>query len=388
MLAGLALGREAITLRLVAAGEFIILLVRPEALVSASFQLSFAAVTAIVALHELPWLRERLMAREEPWWSSLLRKGAGLLLTGLVVEAALAPIGFYHFNRMGVYGAMANIIAIPLTTFVIMPLEAMALMLDMAGIGAPFWVLTKWALALLLWIARATAALPGGVALVSAMPAAAFALMMLGGLWLCLWRGWFRLLGVLPLLGGGVIFALAAPTPDIFVTGDGRHLGIRQADGHVYLLRPRAGDYIRGLMSDKSAAANGAVPLDDTIRARCSRAACVAGVKENGRHIRLLATRSAVLISRRSFAPACAAADIVVSDRRLPYWCHPAWLKADRALLARTGGMAIDVGTGRIVTVADGQGGHPWSRHSLLLSNAPSTSLFNKTPVPITAVSQ
>ena len=352
MLAGLALGREAITLRLVAAGAFIILLVRPEALVSASFQLSFAAVTAIVALHELPWLRERLMAREEPWWSSLLRKGTGLLLTGLVVEAALAPIGFYHFNRMGVYGAMANIIAIPLTTFVIMPLEAMALMLDMAGIGAPFWVLTKWALALLLWIARATAALPGGVALVSAMPAAAFALMMLGGVWLCLWRGWFRLLGVLPLLGGGVIFALAAPTPDIFVTGDGRHLGIRQADGHVYLLRPRAGDYIRGLMSDKSAAANGAVPLDDTIRARCLRC------------------------WREGKWAAYSAAG------------HPAWLKADRALLARTGGMAIDVGTGRIVTVADGQGGHPWSRHSLLLSNAPSTSLFNKTPVPITAVSQ
>src|SRR3546814_8720639 len=59
----------------------------------------------------------------------------GLLLTGLVVEAALTPIGLYHFNRMGVYGAFANIIAIPLTTFVIMPLEAVALLLDPLGLS-------------------------------------------------------------------------------------------------------------------------------------------------------------------------------------------------------------------------------------------------------------
>src|SRR3546814_9087886 len=67
--------------------------------------------------------------------SDLLRLLAGLLLTGIVVEAALAPIGLYHFNRMGAYGAFANIIAIPLTTFVIMPLEAVALLLDPLGLA-------------------------------------------------------------------------------------------------------------------------------------------------------------------------------------------------------------------------------------------------------------
>src|SRR3546814_14814302 len=78
LLLGLALGREAITLRLVAAGAFMILLILPEALIGASFQLSFAAVTAIVALHEVPWVRERLMRREEPWWAAFLRLPAVL----------------------------------------------------------------------------------------------------------------------------------------------------------------------------------------------------------------------------------------------------------------------------------------------------------------------
>ncbi len=52
VLAGIALGREAMTLRLVAAGALVVLLVRPEAVVGPSFQLSFAAVTAIIAFHD------------------------------------------------------------------------------------------------------------------------------------------------------------------------------------------------------------------------------------------------------------------------------------------------------------------------------------------------
>lgn len=57
VLAGLAAGREAMTLRLVATGAIVVLLIRPESLAGPSFQLSFAAVTAIVALHEHPRVR-------------------------------------------------------------------------------------------------------------------------------------------------------------------------------------------------------------------------------------------------------------------------------------------------------------------------------------------
>src|SRR3546814_2980090 len=65
------------------------------------------------------------------------RELLSLLLTGFVVEIALAPIALYHFHRSGVYGALANIVAIPLTTFVVMPAEALALVFDAGGLGAP-----------------------------------------------------------------------------------------------------------------------------------------------------------------------------------------------------------------------------------------------------------
>jgi competence protein ComEC len=139
VLAALAMGREAITLRLVAAGALVVLLLWPEALVSPSFQLSFAAVTALIAFNEHPKVKAFARRREED--GLLWRVGRFLLITlatGLVVEAALAPIGLYHFHRAGLYGSLANMIAIPLTTFVIMPVEMLALLFDTMGLGEPF----------------------------------------------------------------------------------------------------------------------------------------------------------------------------------------------------------------------------------------------------------
>jgi competence protein ComEC len=74
----------------------------------------------------------------------------------------------------------------------------------------------------------------------------------------------------------------------------------------------------------------------------------------------VLATRSRTFIDRKRLEPACRAADIVVSDRRLPYWCDPAWLKLDRRTLAKTGAVSIWLGAGRIRTVAADDGRHPW----------------------------
>ena len=137
VLAALALGREALSLRMVAVAAFVVLLFWPEALVGPSFQMSFAAVLAIVGLSGAAPIRRFLEPREEGWLARGLRNLAMLLLTGVVIELALMPIGLFHFHQSGVYGALANVLAIPLTTFVSMPLVAVALLLDTFGLGAP-----------------------------------------------------------------------------------------------------------------------------------------------------------------------------------------------------------------------------------------------------------
>jgi len=355
VLAGIALGRDALTLRLVAVGALAVLLLWPESLPGASFQMSFAAITAIVALHEHPRLRALLARREELWPARLGRFLLGLVLTGLAVELALIPIALWHFHQAGLYGALANIVAIPLTTFVIMPLEALALLLDLAGLGAPFWWLAGAALDLLLGLAHATAAAPGAVARLPTMPAAAFALMVAGGLWLALWRTRWRRWGLVP-VAAGAVSALLAPAPDLLVTGDGRHLAVRTGAGELALLRGRAGDYVRGLLAETSGLEAAPGELERLPTAACSADFCTADL----RGWRLLASRSGRLVPMAALSDACAGADIVVSDRRLPAACRPRWLKADRDFLARSGGLAIVLGPEpRVATVAGGDR-HPW----------------------------
>ncbi|HET8612301.1 MAG TPA: ComEC/Rec2 family competence protein [Sphingomonas sp.] len=361
VLGGLALGREALTLRLVAAGALLVVLLWPESVAGASFQLSFAAILSIVALHETPAVRRLFGKREEGRLRRLARELGALLLTGMVVEAALAPIAIFHFHRAGLYGAVANLVAIPLTTFVVMPAEACALFADMLGLGAPFWWVTGRALDLLLWIAHHVAAIPGASTLVPTMTRAAFAAIMAGGLWLALWRTRARLLGLIA-IAAGVVLTLAARPADIFVTGDGRHVAVRGADGAVALLRERTGDYMRDTLSEVSGVEGDAAGLfDDLPQARCGPDSCAVTLERYGRAWHVLATRSRYLIDRPSFAPACARADIVVSDRALPRWCRPRWLKADARLLTQTGGLAIHLDPPAIRTVAEMEGEHPWA---------------------------
>lgn len=358
VLGGIALGREAMTLRMVAAGALIVLLFRPEALVGPSFQLSFAAVTAIIAFHEHPRVRALLLKRDEGPGRKALRELAGLLATGLLVEAALAPIAIYHFHRAGFYGALANIVAIPLTTFVIMPLEALALLFDLAGLGAPFWWLAGKGLALLLWIARTVSALPGAVTSLPSMPLSAFLLMVGGGLWIALWRTRMRRLGLVP-FAIGAAWALLTPPPDLLITGDGQHLAVRTPDGALHLLRPRAKDYVREQFAEGSGVQTTALDLDALPRAICSRDVCVASLRRGGRDWHLLATRTPYRLDLTQFQEACAWADIAVSDRRLPRTCGPRWLKLDAPQLRQTGGVAIVLGRQEVRTV-QGDDHHPW----------------------------
>jgi competence protein ComEC len=360
VLIGLALGREALTLRLLAVGALVVLILWPETLPGPSFQLSFAAIMAIVALHEHPRVQALLSRRDEPWYALAGRFFLGLVLTGLAVELALTPIALFHFHRAGLYGALANIVGIPLTTFVVMPLEALALLFDLAGLGAPLWWLAEQALSLLLALAHLAAGAPGAVAMLPAMPAGAFALIVAGGLWICLWRTRMRRWGLAP-VALGAASALAAPAPDLLVTGDGRHLALRSESGALAILRGRAGDYVRSLLSESSGEEAEFYEVEALREAACSEDLCVVHLRRGGRLWRLLATRSSRFVDAAAFARACAEADIVVSDRRLPRSCRPSWLKADRAFLEATGGLAVRLGARpRVETVSASVAGHPW----------------------------
>jgi competence protein ComEC len=269
------------------------------------------------------------------------------------------PIVLFHFHRAGIYGALANVAAIPLVTFVSMPLIALALLLDVIGAGAPAWWVAGKSLELLLWIADFTAGQPGAVRLMPQMSGTAFALFLAGGLWLALWRGRTRLLGLLPAALATALL-LATPVPDLLISGDGRHVGITGEDERLLVLRETRSEFTRDNLLELAGVAGEPVPLAEWPDARCSADFCVIGVERGGRDWQVLMSRSRAQIEERALAAACERADIVVADRWLPFSCRPRWLKADGRMLARSGGLAIVLHGQRVAAVADSQGEHGW----------------------------
>ncbi|MFX8370074.1 hypothetical protein ABTL62_19660, partial [Acinetobacter baumannii] len=75
--------------------------------------------------------------------------------------------------------------------------------------------------------------------------------------------------------------------------------------------------------------------MSEQPEARCSRDLCLMTRRAGGRDWRILATRSVYLVPAPDLIAACAEADIVISERRLPRRCAPRWLRLDRATLAR-----------------------------------------------------
>jgi competence protein ComEC len=287
-----------------------------------------------------------------------VRSLGAMIVTSLAIEIALMPFALYHFHRAGLYGVAANLVAIPLTTFVIMPLEASALLLDSVGLGAPFWTLTGWSIDLLLAVAHAVADTPGASSVLPAMPRAAFGLIIGGGLWFCLWTRPWRRWG-LAAIAAGILLTLAEPLPDLLVTADGKHLAIIDEQGTPWLLRDCAGDFVRDLMAENAGFDGDPPPLAAYRRARCSADSCVADLGDSGRT--LLALRSTQRLDRAELTRACAAADIVVADRRLPRACRARWLTLDAPRLRQTGGLVINAEEGRVASVAERLKGLPWA---------------------------
>jgi competence protein ComEC len=118
-LAALILGRTRDTLNPLAVAALVILLLFPPALFSISFQLSFAAVLAIV------YGLERIGPAADPAHSTGRKSAnwlAGFILVSALAIAGTTPIVLYHFNQTSLVGIAANLLLVPLVGFVVVPL--------------------------------------------------------------------------------------------------------------------------------------------------------------------------------------------------------------------------------------------------------------------------
>ena len=118
MLLAILIDRPALSMRSLGLAATILLLLRPESITEPGFQMSFAAVTALVAVAEWEQKRERTAPRGPVW-----RYWHGIAATSLVGSLATMPFAIFHFDRKHpLCGAGQSAGAsVPVMGFVVMP---------------------------------------------------------------------------------------------------------------------------------------------------------------------------------------------------------------------------------------------------------------------------
>jgi competence protein ComEC len=346
--------RNPFSMRLVAWAAFVVLLLRPESLLGASFQMSFGAVVALIAAYETGVARRPAGASGLD--GRLLMYLAGIAFTTVIASAATTPFSIYHFSRFPTYGIVTNLIAVPLTGVWIMPWGMLGILLIPLGLGGPCFMLMGHGIEVIIQAAALMAELPGAALAVPRPPLAALVATTLGALWLCLWRTAWRRLGLLG-IALGLLLMPAGDPPDLLIDARGEIVAVRLDDGALALSPWRRDGWITDNWLQSAGRAEAAPWPAEGLPAgplACDPLGCI--VERHGRRV-ALARRPEALEED------CRAADLVISYPRLERCPTGTPLIGPRAL-RHAGGLVLWLGPSRIatLTVREVRGERPWTR--------------------------
>lgn len=263
--------RAAISFRSLAIAMALIVFLQPESVMSPGFQMSFAATGALIAVYH-SWSENRSFARGPV---ARVRTAAwSIVKTSIVAAAATAPFALYHFDRLAGLGLVANVLAMPIVSFISAPAAAVSLLL--APIGASEIGLRAFGFSLeaVLAVAHWCSAIEGqGLTPDTPMPGFALGLLILGLVVFLFARGVWR-------FGGSGLSAVAAG----FVWILGGQAALHWApNGDVYLVE--AGEPV---VRVAFAGGDGLAPLrysDQDITTDCRKGSC--DLDWNGYRVRL-----------------------------------------------------------------------------------------------------
>lgn len=367
-------GRRAASMRALALAAGAMALVLPQEVPGASFQMSFAAVLALIAGYEA--LRPALArlagasADAQPRWRRLLRHATMLALTSLFAGTASAPFGLYHFGRLQPWFIPANMLAVPITALWVMPAGLAGLVLMALGLQRPaFWLMVQ-GVRLILALARAIAALPGASLAVPHMPGAGLAVLAAGLVWLCLWRTRLRLAGLAAIALGAASPWLVTP-PGVFVAANARLAAMRLEDGRVLAFRlPGGSRFTLGAWAQYWGVAMPHIlpagphprPVPTAAGMACDPRAC--RLRVGGLSVLVLhgpgqgAGEGAGQVAGHGPA-ACQGIDVLIALMPAHGACAAVRMRLDRRSLAATGAVAIWA-DGRMQTANGVRGARPW----------------------------
>ncbi|MEX3009111.1 ComEC/Rec2 family competence protein [Hoeflea sp. TYP-13] len=380
VLVAVLLDRRALTMRNVAIAAIIIILISPSAVVGPGFQMSFAATAALIATYGLwdrRWSERRLFESNSApgLFRVVLVFFAGLALTSLVAGLATAPFAIYHFHRVASFGLIANLLAMPIVTFVVMPAGLISLLV--MPLGLEHWPLVAmgWGLDAVIAIARYVEGL-GGVIVVGRMNWLALSALVSGFLVFVLAKTRLRLIGLAVCAIAIAAFVVVEPDrkPDLLVSEDGRLVALVTENG-LATNRRRPSTFIfeqwqRSIVRDghiaptySGVSATDLPSLFESMRGQKPSFVCVKDTYCGA--VTAAGTRVAVVEDLAAIGAACDSADIVITAKKIAMErCYSGAMLVTGRMLRQSGSLEIGMPNKAgelLVRSAIGHTNRPWT---------------------------
>lgn len=294
-------GRRAITMRNVAIAALVIIIIDPASIFRASFQLSFAAVVALIGIYELP--------RNAPKGGGSIERALRFVVatawTSFVAGAATLLFSAYHFQQTAPLGVLGNVLSLPFVSL-IMWFGVLAILAMPLGLDDPFLKLMGWNIDRMVDVAELVAgwstAIAGNPILASWTLVAG-----LGALaWFALVENRWRLLAPGLLLPVILLFGFA-PRPDVLIADTTQAVAVRDGEG-LGLVSGRTGSFAVDVWSRHYQ-----TPIASTHSgARCDSLGCIVTTPDFS---------IAVVRNAADFPEDCVGHDLIVARIQPPKGC-------------------------------------------------------------------
>ena len=340
VLGAVIMDRRALTMRNLAFAVLAVVAIEPEAILGVSFQLSFAAVLALVAVMEArvagmesdpdPFLPRR-DAPAYAWFVDLFHKPLALLVATACATGATASFMAYHFHDLSPYVLIGNPLTLTVIEFFAVPGALVGAALYPLGLDAPVWLYVGAGIKFILWAARFIAEAPSSTLHLRAFAPYALPFLALAVMSMAIWRSWAFRASAIPFAVIGLIGATQGPRYDVIVAPSGEEAAVRDADGLLQIVGKR----FNAFAAEQWLTADG--DGRDPAKARdpdavCDRVGCVAALPEG--------ESLSIVIDRLAFDEDCERAEVIVSALRAPPGCNARFV-LDRQALARLGAVGL-----------------------------------------------
>ncbi len=358
--AAILIDRLRISMRICAIAALVVLLLDPATLIGVSFQMSFGAVVALIAVYETWGTRLAHLFHSGSFARQALGYCGAIVVTTIVATLGTEPFSIYHFHHVVLYSPLANVIAVPISALWTLPWGVVACLLMPFGLEKLALVPMGWGIDVTIAVGQGVASLPGNVWLMPRLPTLGIVLVALGGCWLCLWQGRWRLWGTFGIAAGMASLLVTRP-PDIVLADFGRLLAARTAGG-AYDVTDTAEKLSRSFLMQETGAslrpwpAPGSAPAD---RLDCTMSGrCVYEVR--GRRVALITAESGLPVR-------CDTVDAIVAQVPAGFACRGRIPVADRIDNWRYGAIALwlDPGGVTVESANQSRGDRPWVPHPI-----------------------